>query len=98
MVSMWDPGSGPGEWGVLQLHAPKPTILAEVAGTLSLDIQTGVPANIHSLLTPGTPSLLDRDITQESAKLQALHVKQQLRLRGLAIANSGHQHIFKLLG
>ncbi|MBT4711378.1 MAG: hypothetical protein HOB82_07620 [Alphaproteobacteria bacterium] len=80
------------------MHAPKPTILAKVAGSLSLDIQTGVPANIQGLLTPGTPNLLDGDMAQECAKLQALHIKQQLRLRNLAIANAGHQKIFELLG
>ena len=41
-------------------------------------------------------ALVDADMNEESTKLQALQVKQQLGIQSLAIANSQTQIILKL--
>jgi flagellin len=44
----------------------------------------------------GVGSLVDADMNQESTKLQALQVQQQLGIQALSIANSSSQSILKL--
>ena len=41
-------------------------------------------------------NLVDADLAEESAKLQALQIKQQLGVQALAIANAGPQSILAL--
>lgn len=48
-------------------------------------------------LTEGVGNLVDADLAKESARLQALQVKQQLGVQSLAIANSQPQIILSLL-
>ena len=43
-------------------------------------------------------TLVDADLAEESAKLQALQIKQQLGVQSLAIANSGPQTVLALFG
>ncbi|WP_421791054.1 flagellin [Hyphobacterium sp.] len=49
-------------------------------------------------LTEGVGNLVDADLAKESARLQALQVKQQLGVQSLSIANSQPQIILNLLG
>ena len=49
-------------------------------------------------ITRGVGSLVDADMNQESAKLQALQVQQQLGVQSLSIANQNVQLILKLVG
>ena len=49
-------------------------------------------------LTVGVGNLVDADLAVESARLQALQVKQQLGVQTLSIANSQPQIILNLLG
>lgn len=49
-------------------------------------------------LTEGVGNLVDADLAKESAKLQALQVKQQLGVQALSIANSEPQIILSLFG
>jgi flagellin len=48
-------------------------------------------------LTAGVGNLVDADLAKESARLQALQVKQQLGVQSLSIANSQPQIILNLL-
>ena len=45
---------------------------------------------------PGVGNLVDADLAKESAKLQALQVKQQLGVQALSIANQNPQSILSL--
>ena len=47
-------------------------------------------------LDRGVGTLVDADMNQESTKLQALQVQQQLGIQALSIANSSSQSIMKL--
>jgi len=49
-------------------------------------------------LTEGVGNLVDADLAKESARLQALQVKQQLGVQALSIANSEPQIILNLFG
>ncbi|WP_421787350.1 flagellin [Hyphobacterium sp.] len=49
-------------------------------------------------LSTGVGNLVDADLAKESARLQALQVKQQLGVQSLSIANSQPQIILSLLG
>ena len=49
-------------------------------------------------LTKGVGNLVDADLAKESARLQALQVKQQLGVQALSIANSEPQIILNLFG
>ncbi|MGX6648159.1 flagellin [Maricaulaceae bacterium MS644] len=49
-------------------------------------------------LTEGVGNLVDADMAKESARLQALQVKQQLGVQALSIANSEPQIILSLFG
>jgi flagellin len=46
----------------------------------------------------GVGSLVDADMNQESTRLQALQVQQQLGIQSLSIANQSAQAILKLFG
>ena len=47
-------------------------------------------------MTEGLGSIVDADLAEESAKLQALQVKQQLGVQALSIANSSPQILLSL--
>ena len=79
------------------LHALKPTMLAQVTGAIRLDVETGITGNLQGILNQGASNMLDGEVAQESAKLQALQIKQQLSVQALAIANAGRYKIFELL-
>ena len=53
---------------------------------------------LASALTVGVGNLVDADLAQESARLQALQVKQQLGVQTLSIANSQPGIILNLFG
>ena len=44
----------------------------------------------------GVSSLVDADMNEESTRLQALQVQQQLGVQALSIANQGSQSILSL--
>ena len=47
-------------------------------------------------VTKGIGQLIDADMSQESTKLQALQVQQQLGVQSLSIANQNSQQILSL--
>lgn len=53
-----------------------------------LDIQLTFNTKVADALTSGIGNLVDADLSVESARLQALQVKQQLGIQALSIANS----------
>ncbi len=61
-----------------------------------VDIQTAFTGKLMDILKQGVGNLVDADLAQESATLQALQIKQQLGVQALAIANAGPQSILAL--
>ncbi len=61
-----------------------------------IDIQADFTGKLQDILKQGVGNLVDADLAQESASLQALQIKQQLGVQALAIANAGPQSILAL--
>ncbi len=55
----------------------------------ALDVQKDFLIKLSDNVTKGIGSLVDADLAKESARLQALQVKQQLGAQALSIANQG---------
>ena len=63
-----------------------------------VDVQSEFTIKLQDILKMGVGNLVDADLAEESAKLQALQIKQQLGIQSLSIANSGPQSILGLFG
>ncbi len=61
-----------------------------------IEVQTEFTQQLVDILKGGLGNLVDADLAEESATLQALQIKQQLGVQALAIANSGPQSILSL--
>ena len=61
-----------------------------------IGLQQDFVKNLMNALDRGIGALVDADMNEESTKLQALQVKQQLGIQALSIANSDGQGILKL--
>jgi flagellin len=61
-----------------------------------IDLQTTFVSSLMDTITTGISQLVDADMNEESTKLQALQVKQQLGVQALSIANSSSQNILSL--
>lgn len=68
------------------------------AGGKSLEAQRTFATKISDTIEVGIGNLVDADLARESARLQALQVKQQLGVQALSIANSAPQSILNLFG
>lgn len=66
------------------------------AGAAKFSIQSTFATNLSNTLTTGIGNLVDANMAQESASLQALQVKQQLGVQALSIANQAPQTILSL--
>lgn len=66
------------------------------ADSRSLDFQDNFLNSILDATEEGLGSIVDADMAVESAKLQALQVKQQLAVQALSIANSAPQVLLSL--
>ena len=66
------------------------------AGAAKFSIQATFAQNLSDTLTIGIGHLVDANLAQESAKLQALQVKQQLGVQALSIANQAPQTLLGL--
>jgi flagellin len=64
----------------------------------TLDIHNGFVSKLIDSLTTGVGNLVDADLAKESARLQALQIKQQLGTQALSIANQAPQTILSLFG
>jgi flagellin len=61
-----------------------------------ISLQTTFVKGLMDALDRGVGTLVDADMNEESTKLQALQVQQQLGIQALSIANSSSQSILKL--
>ena len=61
-----------------------------------IDTQAEFVTNLTDSLTTGIGSLVDADMEETSARLQALQVQQQLATQSLSIANQQPQNILSL--
>ena len=66
------------------------------AGARRLEVHKTFVGKLQDALTNGIGSIVDADLAKESAKLQALQVKQQLGIQALSIANSSSQGALSL--
>jgi len=62
----------------------------------TLEIQGDFTVSLVNILTEGLGDLVDADLAEESATLQALQIQQQLGVQALSIANSAPQSILGL--
>jgi flagellin len=70
------------------------TTLGSVKSRIGL--QQDFVKNLMDAIDRGVGQLVDADMNEESTKLQALQVKQQLGIQALSIANSSQQSILSL--
>ncbi|MBX9739205.1 MAG: flagellin [Beijerinckiaceae bacterium] len=61
-----------------------------------ISMQTEFVSNLMDAVTKGVGQLVDADMNQESTRLQALQVQQQLGVQSLSIANQNSQQILSL--
>jgi flagellin len=61
-----------------------------------IDMQKDFVSKLMDSIDRGVGQLVDADMNQESTKLQALQVQQQLGIQSLSIANSTSQNILSL--
>lgn len=97
--------------GVIDTQAAASTMLTTVNTSLTntnralarlgsvskrLDLQITFNTKVTDALTAGIGNLVDADLSVESARLQALQVKQQLGIQALSIANSAPSTVLGL--
>lgn len=66
------------------------------AGAKALELQRTFADKLSDAIEIGIGNLVDADLAKESAKLQALQVKQQLGIQALSIANQAPQAVLQL--
>ncbi|MEG3144367.1 flagellin [Sphingomonas sp. RT2P30] len=66
------------------------------AASRTIDAQSSFTSKLSDAIDAGIGNLVDADLAKESAKLQALQVKQQLGVQALSIANQAPQTITSL--
>jgi len=63
-----------------------------------IEVQSEFTTKLTDIQRAGVGNLVDADLAEESAKLQALQIKQQLGVQALSIANSSPHAILSLFG
>ena len=66
------------------------------AAAKRIEVQSDFTVQLTDILKVGVGNLVDANLAEESAQLQALQIKQQLGVQALAIANAGPQSILAL--
>jgi flagellin len=61
-----------------------------------IDLQKGFADSLMDAIDTGVGQLVDADMNEESTRLQALQVRQQLGVQALGMANQGAQMILRL--
>ncbi|ALG74935.1 flagellin [Azospirillum thiophilum] len=71
---------------------------AAVIGSIEnrVSVQNDFVSKLTDSMNKGIGSLVDADMNEESSRLQALQVQQQLAIQALSIANQGPQNILSL--
>lgn len=85
---------------LLALEAHMDTVISAAAefGNVGkrLDLQADFTSKLVDSLNEGIGTLVDANLNEESARLQALQVQQQLGIQALSIANQAPQNILSL--
>lgn len=68
------------------------------ASKTRIDLQSSFVTSLTDAITKGVGALVDADMNEESTRLQALQVQQQLGVQALSIANQNTSMILKLFG
>jgi flagellin len=63
---------------------------------MRIDLQKDFVTNLMDAIERGVGALVDADMNEESTRLQALQVQQQLGVQSLSIANASSQNILRL--
>ena len=76
----------------------KMTSTATILGSAQarIELQQSFVSNLMDAVERGVGQLVDADLNEESTRLQALQVQQQLGIQSLSIANSNSQNILAL--
>jgi flagellin len=74
----------------------KTTLSTLGAASRKIDAQATFTSKLSDVIEGGIGNLVDADLAKESARLQALQVKQQLGVQALSIANQAPQTITSL--
>ncbi|NLS27290.1 Flagellin [Sphingomonas sp. S2M10] len=74
----------------------KTTLSTLGAASRKIDAQSTFTSKLSDVIDGGIGNLVDADLAKESARLQALQVKQQLGVQALSIANQAPQTITSL--
>ncbi|SFK45104.1 flagellin, partial [Sphingomonas sp. NFR04] len=74
----------------------KTTLSTLGAASRKIDAQQTFTSKLSDVIDGGIGNLVDADLAKESARLQALQVKQQLGVQALSIANQAPQTITSL--
>jgi len=71
---------------------------AAVVGSIEnrVSVQNDFVSKLTDAMNKGIGALVDADMNEESSRLQALQVQQQLAIQALSIANQGPQNILSL--
>jgi flagellin len=74
------------------------TSAAASLGSISsrIELQNDFMSKLMDSLDRGIGRLVDADMEEESTRLQALQVQQQLGIQALSIANAASQQILRL--
>ena len=64
--------------------------------TKRIEIQLNFTAQLKDILKHGVANLVETDLAEESANLQAHQIRHQLGVQALAIANAGPQSFLQL--
>jgi len=92
-----------GALSLLTAIAAQELIVGQALGTLGanakdIEFLSTFTKTLSDAVTEGLGALVDADLAKESAKLQALQVKQQLGVQALSIANQRPQVLLSLFG
>ncbi|HEY8580725.1 MAG TPA: flagellin [Beijerinckiaceae bacterium] len=66
------------------------------ASKTRIDLQSSFVSSLSDAITKGVGALIDADMNEESTRLQALQVQQQLGVQALSIANQNTSMIMRL--
>ncbi len=66
------------------------------AASKRVELQQSFVSNLMDAIDRGVSQLVDADMNEESTRLQALQVQQQLGIQALSIANSSSQNVLAL--
>ena len=72
-----------------------PALVAQVRGR-RIAMQLDFASDLMDAIERGVGTLVDADMNEESTRLQALQVQQQLGIQALSIANAGVQGVMQL--